>query len=96
MIGTLFIAILGGGREQYIVNQDKIPSLQGFWNDFTNLLINLSVFVVLTIVIVLIGVLRRQTSVASDKVLNNIFVALCIFLSIFVVFQVTFPEYSNF
>ncbi len=96
MIGTLFIAILGGGREQYIVNQDKIPSLQGFWNDFTNLLINLSVFVVLTIVIVLIGVLRRQTSVASDKVLNNIFVALCIFLSIFVAFQVTFPEYSNF
>ncbi len=86
MIGTLFIAILGGGREQYIVNQDKIPGLQGFWNDFTNLLINLSVFVVLTIVIVLIGVLRRQTSVASDKVLNNIFVA----------FQVTFPEYSNF
>lgn len=96
MIGTLFIAVLGGGREQYIVNQDKIPGLQGFWNDLTNLLINLSVYVVLTIVIALIGVLRKDSSGSSDRMLDIISLALCIFLSIFVVFQVAYPEYSNF
>jgi hydroxylaminobenzene mutase len=95
MIGTLFIGILGAGKEQYIVNQDKIPGYQGFWNDVTNLLIALSAYAAITIVIALIGVLRKQSSEASDKVINAVSVALFVLLGIFVVFQVMFPEYSN-
>lgn len=95
MIGTLFIGVLGAGKEQYIVNQDKIPGYHGFWNDFTNLLINLSAFAAITIVIAFIGVLRGNTSMRSDKMFNIFSVALCIFLSGFIVFQMAFPEYSN-
>lgn len=95
MIGTLLIGILGTGREQYIVNQDKIPGYQGFWNDLTNLLINLSAFVVLTILIVLIGVLRNKISESSNRVINAFSITFCLLLGAFVVFQVTFPEYSN-
>lgn len=95
MIGTLFIGVLGAGKEQYIVNQDKIPGLVGFWNDFTNLLINLSAFAALTIVLALIGILRRGTTERSDKSINTVSVTLFILLGIFVIFQVLFPEYSN-
>jgi hypothetical protein len=95
MIGTLFIGVLGAGKEQYIVNQDKIPGLHGFWNDFTNLLINLSAFAALTIVIALIGVLRNSATKGSDKAIDGISTTLFILLGIFVIFQVAFPEYSN-
>jgi hypothetical protein len=95
MIGTLFIAVLGGGREQYIVNQDKIPGLHGFWNDFTNLLINLSAFAVITIVIAFVGVFCRKNSPSSDRLINAFSVSLAILLMAFIVFQMVFPEYSN-
>jgi hypothetical protein len=95
MIGTLFIGMLGAGKEQYIVNQDKIPGYHGFWNDFTNLLINLSAFAALTIVIALIGLLRSKATEGSDKTINLISMILFILLGIFVIFQVAFPEYSN-
>lgn len=95
MIGTLFIAMLGAGREQYIVNQDKIPGYHGFWNDFTNLLINLSAFAALTIAIAFIGVLRKQSSESSDKIVNTVSVGLFVLLGCFVAFMMAFPEYSN-
>ena len=95
MIGTLFIGVLGAGKEQYIVNQDKIPGYHGFWNGFTNLLINLSAFAALTIVIALIGILRNKGTVASDKAVNILSISLFVLLGIFVIFQVAFPEYSN-
>jgi hypothetical protein len=95
MIGTLFIAVLGSGREQYIVNQDKIPGLRGFWNDFTNLLIHLSAFAVITIVIALIGVLCRKNSPYSDRLINAFSILIAAMLSAFIIFQMAFPEYSN-
>lgn len=95
MIGTLLIGVLGAGKEQYIVNQDKIPGYHGFWNDFTNLFINLSAYAAITIVIALIGVLRSKQSDNSDKLVNAFSVGLLIFLAGFVAFQTIFPEYSN-
>jgi len=95
MIGTLFIGALGAGKEQYIVNQDKIPGYHGFWNDFTNLLINLSAYAVITIVIAFVGVLRNQQSKCSDKWVNAFSVGLFVLLGCFVAFQMAFPEYSN-
>ena len=96
MIGTLFIGILGAGREQYIVNQDKIPGYYGFWNDVTNLLINLSAYAAIAIVIALWGVLQRKQTDTSDKVVNVVSAALFALLACFVAFQTAFPEYSNF
>ena len=95
MIGTLFIGVLGAGKEQYIVNQDKIPGFQGFWNDFTNLLINLSAYAAITILIALVGILRNQTSERSDKLINLVSITLFVLLGCFVTFQMVFPEYSN-
>jgi len=95
MIGTLFIGVLGAGKEQYIVNQDKIPGYHGIWNDFTNLLINLSAYAALTIVIALIGVLRGKQSTGSDKMVNVLSITLFIFFGCFIAFQMAFPEYSN-
>jgi len=95
MIGTLFIGVLGAGRDQYIVNQDKIPGYHGFWNDVTNLLINLSAYAAITIVIAFVGVLRSKQSANSDRVVNIFSVAMLVFLAVFVIFQMTFPEYSN-
>ena len=95
MLGTLLIGILGAGKEQYIVNQDKIPGYHGLWNDFTNLLINLSAYAALTIVIAFIGVMRNKTSHDSDRIVNLVSVVLAIFLAGFIAFQMAFPEYSN-
>jgi len=95
MIGTLFIAGFGAGREQYIVNQDKIPGYHGFWNDVTNLLINLSAFAALTIAIAFVGVLHKKNSEGSNKAINAFSVVLLIFLACFVAFMMAFPEYSN-
>ena len=95
MICTLFIGVLGAGKEQYIVNQDKIPGYHGFWNDVTNLFINLSAYAALTIVVALIGVIRKGQSQQSDKWINAVSIGLFIFLAIFIAFQMVFPEYSN-
>lgn len=95
MIGTLLIGILGAGKEQYIVNQDKIPGYHGLWNDFTNLLINLSAYAALTIVIAFIGLIHKQASKSSDRIINFVSAALAIFLAGFIAFQMAFPEYSN-
>ena len=95
MIGTLLIGLLGAGKEQYIVNQDKIPGLQGFWNDVTNLFINLSAYAAIAIIIALIGVLRKSSPQNTGRFVNALSVSLFVFLAIFVVFQTAFPEYSN-
>lgn len=95
MIGTMLIGVLGSGKEQYIVNQDKIPGYLGLWNDVTNLLINLSAYAALTIVIAFIGVIRKNNSEGSDRAINLISVVLAIFLAGFIAFQMRFPEYSN-
>jgi len=95
MIGTLLIGILGAGKEQYIVNQDKIPGYHGLWNDITNLFINLSAYVVLTLIIALIGVLHSKRGDGTDRLINLASVALFVLLGLFITFQMAFPEYSN-
>ena len=95
MIGTLLIGLLGAGKEQYIVNQDKIPGLQGFWNDVTNLFINLSAYAAIAIIIALIGVLRKSSPENTGRFVDALSVSLFLLLAIFVVFQTAFPEYSN-
>lgn len=95
MIGTLLIGLLGSGKEQYIVNQDKIPGLQGFWNDLTNLFINLSAYAAIAIIVAFIGVLRKKGSENSGEFINGLSITLFALLAAFVIFQTVFPEYSN-
>ena len=95
MIGTLFIGILGAGREQYIVNQDKIPGYHGFWNDVTILLIGLSAYAVVTIILALWGVLRRN-QVGTGKAVNVVAIVLFLLVGALSVFQTIYPEYANF
>lgn len=96
MIGTLFIGILGAGKEQYIANMDRIPGLQGPWNDLTNLLINLASFAVIPIIIAFFGVLRRNHFEGSGKALNTAAIILFLLIATFAILQTVFPEYSNF
>jgi hydroxylaminobenzene mutase len=97
MIGTLLIGILGSGKEQYIVNMDRIPGLKGPWNDLTNLLINLSAYVTIPIIIAFWAVIQRQQeSLGSGKLMNVVALVLFALVGSTAVLQTIFPEYSNF
>lgn len=95
MIGTLLIGIFGAGKEQYIVNQDKIPGYHGFWNDLTNLMINLSAYAVIAIILALWGVLRSQQTAGTGKTSNIVACVLFLLLGVISILQTLFPEYSN-
>jgi hypothetical protein len=96
MIGTLFIGILGAGKEQYIANMDRIPGFYGPWNDLTNLLINLASFAVIPIIMAFFGVIRRYQAEGSGKGLNIAATILFLLIGTFAILQTIFPEYSNF
>jgi hydroxylaminobenzene mutase len=96
MIGTLLIGILGAGKEQYIVNGDKIPGYHGLWNEVTNLMINLSAYAVIPIILALWGVLRRSQPAETCRKANITAVLLFLALGAVAILQTAFPEYSNF
>lgn len=96
MLGTMLIGILGAGKEQYIANMDRIPGLQGPWNDLTNFLINLASFAVIPIIIAFFGVIRRNDGLGSGKALNITALVLFLLIGLFAILQTIFPEYSNF
>lgn len=96
MLGTMLIGLLGAGKEQYIANMDRIPGLQGPWNDLTNFLINLASFAVIPIIIAFWAVIRRQPSEASDRALGLTSLVLFVLIGMAAMFQTVFPEYSNF
>jgi hydroxylaminobenzene mutase len=97
MIGTMLIGILGAGKEQYIVNMDRIPGLKGPWNDLTNLLINLSAYAVIPIIIAFLGVIQgKEGKPALVKIINITALALFLVVGLAAILQTVFPEYSNF
>lgn len=96
MLGTMLIGMLGAGKEQYIANMDRIPGLQGPWNDLTNFLINLASFAVIPIIIAFFGVLRRNDGSSTGKVLNITALVLFLLIGTFAILQTIYPEYSNF
>jgi MFS superfamily sulfate permease-like transporter len=96
MIGTMLIGLLGAGKEQYIANMDRIPGLQGLWNDVTNLMINLAAFAVIPIVMAFFGVVRHHHAEGTDKGLNISASILFLLIGTFAILQTIFPEYSNF
>jgi hydroxylaminobenzene mutase len=96
MIGTLLIGTLGAGKEQYIVNGDKIPGYHGFWNDVTNLMINLSAYAVIPIILALWGVLRRSCPTETSRKANLTAALLFLAFAVVSIFQTLFPQYSNF
>lgn len=96
MFGTLLIGTLGAGKEQYIINGDKIPGYQGIWNDVTNLMINLSAYAVIPIILALWGIFRREASEYSNRTVNVTAAVLFLILGILSTIQTLMPEYSNF
>jgi hydroxylaminobenzene mutase len=97
MIGTMLIGILGAGKEQYIVNMDRIPGLKGSWNDLTNLLINLSAYAIIPIMIALLGVIQHKEGNATlTKAINITALTLFLVIGLGAILQTIFPEYSNF
>jgi hydroxylaminobenzene mutase len=94
-IGTFMVGVFGGGREQYIVNQDLVPGATGFWNVATVLLISLSQFALLTVILAIVGFLNVSWTNNKNKLSNTL--SLIMFLAILALslFQTAFPEYSN-
>ncbi|MDG2307679.1 MAG: hypothetical protein P8R42_24095 [Candidatus Binatia bacterium] len=94
-IGTFMVGVFGGGREQYIVNQDLVPGATGFWNVATLLFISLSQFALLTVILAIMGFLNCSWTITKTKLLNTF--SLMIFVAILALslFQTAFPEYSN-
>lgn len=97
MLGTMLIGILGAGKEQYIANMDRIPGLQGPWNDLTNLLINLAAFAIIPIMIAFWAVVRRSAGDAgSGRAMSWTALVLFMLIGTAAVLQTIYPEYSNF
>ena len=97
MLGTMLIGLLGGGKEQYIANMDRIPGLTGPWNDLTNLLINLAAYAIIPIIIAFWAVIQRQPqSAAAGKIMGVIAAVLFVVIGVTATLQTLFPEYSNF
>ena len=97
MLGTMLIGILGSGKEQYIANMDRIPGLQGPWNDLTNLLINLAAYATVPIIIAFWAVVRRNHMAAgSNRAMSITALVLFLIIGVTAILQTIFPEYSNF
>ena len=89
------VGVFGGGREQYIVNQDLVPGATGFWNVATLLLINLSQFALLTLILAIVGLMDCSWTRAKERSLNA--ASSFVFLAILILslFQAAYPGYSN-
>lgn len=97
MLGTMLIGILGSGKEQYIANMDRIPGLQGPWNDLTNLLINLAAYATVPIIIAFWAVVRRNhMETGSNTAMSLTAFVLFVLIGVAAALQTMFPEYSNF